>query len=113
LTGTGYATHAVDRGTSGSETLVGRTGMAPVEMMGIMSVNNTSILRIVNSSAPKDEIYAFTFWFLLYIWSLKANMKSHFQSLICMEYYFWIKFTEGGVMSESFSISLKSPNHCP
>ena len=55
MTGTGYAAHAVDRGTSGSETLVGRTGMAPVEMMGIMSVNNTSILRIVNSSAPKDE----------------------------------------------------------
>ena len=57
MTGTGYAAHAVDRGTSGSETLVGRAGMAPVEMMGIMSVNNTSILGIVNSSAPKDEIH--------------------------------------------------------
>ena len=62
MTGNGYASahagSAVNRGTSGSETLVGRAGMAPVvEMMGIMSVNNTSILGIVNSSAPKDEIH--------------------------------------------------------
>ena len=62
MTGNGYAANAhtgsaVDRGTSGSEALVGGTGMAPVEMMGIMSVNNTSILGIVNSSAPKDEIH--------------------------------------------------------
>ena len=61
MTGNGYAAHAgsaVNRGTSGSETFIGRAGMAPVvEMMGIMSVNNTSILRIVNSSAPKDEIH--------------------------------------------------------
>ena len=64
MTGNGYAAahhtgSAVDRGTSGSEALVGRAGMAPVpEMMArIMSVNNTSILGIVNSSAPKDEIH--------------------------------------------------------
>ena len=62
MTGNGYADaahtgSAVDRGTSGSEALVGRAGMAPVEMMGVMSVNNTSILGIVNSSAPKDEIH--------------------------------------------------------
>jgi hypothetical protein len=62
LTGNGYADahtgSAVDRGPSGSEALVGGTGMAPVEMMArIMSVNNTSILGIVNSSAPKDEIH--------------------------------------------------------
>ena len=83
MTGTGYAAHAVDRGTSGSETLVGRAGMAPVEMMGIMSVNNTSILRIVNSSAPKDEIhiciYDIFFWFFPGTWSQsKIEVVFHF-----------------------------------
>ena len=88
MTGTGYATHAVDRGTSGSETLVGRAGMAPVEMMGIMSVNNTSILRIVNSSAPKDEIYAFMTFFLVLscIHGAKAKLKSYFIFLCKLQF---------------------------
>ena len=89
MTGTGYATHAVDRGTSGSETLVGRAGMAPVEMMGIMSVNNTSILRIVNSSAPKDEIHICIydiFLVLSCIHGAKAKLKSYFIFLMQVQF---------------------------